>query len=76
LANDSPPLKTSSQNNTNANITNTNMPAPNITTKDLTFAFPDGTSGLQNVSLTLPAGSRNLLIGGKHILPPHHKQSN
>jgi CCR4-NOT complex subunit CAF16 len=50
------------------------MPAPNI--KDLTFAFPDGTSGLQNVSLTLPAGSRNLLIGGKHILPPHHKQSN
>jgi len=39
------------------------MPAPNITTKDLTFAFPDGTSGLQNVSLTLPAGSRNLLIG-------------
>ena len=45
------------------------MPAPNITTKDLTFAFPDGTSGLQNVSLTLPAGSRNLLIGGKPHLP-------
>jgi CCR4-NOT complex subunit CAF16 len=46
------------------------MPAPNITTKDLTFAFPDGTSGLQNVNLTLPAGSRNLLIGGKHPTPP------
>jgi CCR4-NOT complex subunit CAF16 len=46
------------------------MPAPKITTKELTFAFPDGTSGLQNVSLELPAGSRNLLIGGKHALPP------
>lgn len=48
------------------------MPAPNITTKDLTFAFPDGTSGLQNVSLTLPAGSRNLLIGGKPHLTPQN----
>lgn len=42
------------------------MPAPTITTKDLTFAFPDGSSGLENVSLELPAGSRNLLIGGKN----------
>ncbi|KAM0722421.1 hypothetical protein Q7P37_001862 [Cladosporium fusiforme] len=39
------------------------MPAPTIATKELTFAFPDGTTGLQNISLDLPAGSRNLLIG-------------
>ena len=41
------------------------MVAPTISTKDLTFAFPDGTSGLEHVTLDLPAGSRNLLIGGK-----------
>lgn len=52
------------------------MPTPNITTKDLTFAFPDGTSGLQNVSLELPAGSRNLLIGGKQRLPTLPKPKN
>lgn len=45
------------------------MPQPTITTNDLTFSFPDGTSGLEHVSLELPAGSRNLLIGGKHRLP-------
>ena len=45
------------------------MPTPNITTKDLTFAFPDGTSGLEHVTLDLPAGSRNLLIGGKKMEP-------
>lgn len=49
------------------------MPAPTITTKDLTFAFPDGTSGLENVSLDLPAGSRNLLIGGKLPLIASHR---
>jgi hypothetical protein len=43
------------------------MVAPSISTKALTFAFPDGTSGLENVCLDLPAGSRNLLIGGKLI---------
>jgi ABC-type uncharacterized transport system fused permease/ATPase subunit len=40
-------------------------PSPNITVTNLTFAFPDGTTGLQNISLDLPAGSRTLLIGGK-----------
>jgi hypothetical protein len=55
------------------------MVAPTISTKNLTFAFPDGTSGLENVNLTLPAGSRNLLIGGKApdspSLPNTHAKS-
>lgn len=38
---------------------------PYIQVKDLTFAFPDGTTGLQHISLSLPAASRTLLIGGK-----------
>ncbi|GAB7363950.1 hypothetical protein MBLNU230_g4512t1 [Neophaeotheca triangularis] len=38
-------------------------PPPTIQTRQLTFAFPDGSTGLQNVSLDLPAGSRTLLIG-------------
>lgn len=37
---------------------------PSIETKGLTFAFPDGSSGLQNVTLDVPPGSRTLLIGG------------
>ena len=45
------------------------MVAPTIATKDLTFAFPDGSSGLEHVTLDLPAGSRNLLIGGKKMEP-------
>jgi hypothetical protein len=49
------------------NLSSPNMVAPNISTKDLTFAFPDGTSGLEHVTLDLPAGSRNLLIGGKDL---------
>ncbi|KAF1345754.1 ABC transporter domain-containing protein [Delphinella strobiligena] len=36
---------------------------PSIETKGLTFAFPDGSSGLQNVTLDVPPGSRTLLIG-------------
>ena len=39
--------------------------APYIDVKDLSYAFPDGSSGLQHVILNLPAGSRTLLIGGK-----------
>lgn len=41
------------------------MPSPTIATNGLTFAFPDGTTGLTDISIDLPAGSRNLLIGGK-----------
>jgi hypothetical protein len=48
-------------------IITANMVAPTIATKDLTFAFPDGSSGLEHVSLDLPAGSRTLLIGGKEM---------
>lgn len=43
-------------------------PAPTIGVKDLTFAFPDGSTGLKNISLDLPAGSRTLLIGGKSFV--------
>ncbi|KAF2168224.1 hypothetical protein M409DRAFT_36440 [Zasmidium cellare ATCC 36951] len=38
-------------------------PPPTIKVQNLSYAFPDGSSGLQNVSLDLPAGARCLLIG-------------
>lgn len=38
---------------------------PTVETKSLTFAFPDGSSGLREVTLDLPASSRTLLIGGE-----------
>src|ERR1700722_661586 len=37
--------------------------APSITVTNLTFAFPDHSLGLRNVSLDLPPSSRTLLIG-------------
>ncbi|KAL8680560.1 MAG: hypothetical protein Q9224_000588 [Gallowayella concinna] len=37
--------------------------APSIDVKSLSYAFPDGSSGLKNVILNLPPGSRTLLIG-------------
>ncbi|KAF2462175.1 putative ABC transporter [Lineolata rhizophorae] len=37
--------------------------APSISVKNLSYAFSDGTTGLHNVALDLPPGSRNLLIG-------------
>lgn len=39
-------------------------PAPKVDVNNLTFAFPDGSTGLQKVALELPANSRTLLIGG------------
>lgn len=45
-------------------------PAPSIGVNDLTFAFPDGSTGLKNISLDLPPGSRTLLIGGKSFPVP------
>ncbi|GAM90626.1 hypothetical protein ANO11243_086710 [Dothideomycetidae sp. 11243] len=36
---------------------------PSIQVKNLTFKFPDGTNGLKDINLDLPAGSRTLLIG-------------
>lgn len=38
--------------------------APSIDVKSLSYAFPDGSSGLRDVFLDLPPGSRTLLIGG------------
>ena len=37
--------------------------APSIDVKSLSYAFADGNSGLTDVILSLPAGSRTLLIG-------------
>ncbi|MCJ1367718.1 CCR4-NOT regulatory complex component [Acarospora aff. strigata] len=37
--------------------------APSIEVKGLNYAFPDGSSGLRDVILDLPPGSRTLLIG-------------
>jgi hypothetical protein len=44
---------------------------PSIETKSLSYAFPDGSSGLKDVTLDLPPGSRALLIGGIYINHPH-----
>lgn len=37
---------------------------PSIEVKSLSYAFQDGSSGLKDVQLELPAHSRTLLIGG------------
>ncbi|KAL2815879.1 P-loop containing nucleoside triphosphate hydrolase protein [Aspergillus granulosus] len=37
--------------------------SPNIKSQNLSYKFPDGSSGLTDVNLELPAGSRTLLIG-------------
>lgn len=42
--------------------------APSIDVKSLSYAFPDGSSGLKDVFLNLPPGSRTLLIGGEWLL--------
>lgn len=42
--------------------------APSIDICSLSYAFPDGSSGLHNVNISLPPGSRTLLIGGKSFL--------
>jgi hypothetical protein len=40
--------------------------APSIDVKSLSYLFPDGSSGLKDVFLDLPPGSRTLLIGGEY----------
>ncbi len=42
--------------------------APSIEVQGLSYAFPDGSSGLRDVILDLPPGSRTLLIGGNRPL--------
>lgn len=44
--------------------TNNKELAPSIDVKNLSYLFPDGSSGLKEVFLQLPPGSRTLLIGG------------
>lgn len=46
-----------------ANPTSTPDTTPHILVRSLSYAFPDGTTGLKNISLSLPAASRTLLIG-------------
>ncbi len=43
--------------------TNGTTPSPDINVEGLSYKFPDGSLGLQNINLDLPAGSRTLLIG-------------
>jgi hypothetical protein len=45
--------------------------APSIDVKSLSYLFPDGSSGLKDVFLDLPPGSRTLLIGGEDHTLPH-----
>ncbi|KAL9040016.1 MAG: hypothetical protein Q9214_004646 [Letrouitia sp. 1 TL-2023] len=59
-------------------------PPPSINVTSLSYAFPNGSTGLHNISFTLPPGSRTLLIGangagkttllrllsGKRLSPP------
>lgn len=44
--------------------------APSIDVQKLSYAFPDGSSGLKEVFLNLPPGSRTLLIGGDYSCTP------
>ena len=50
--------------------------APSIDVEQLSYAFPDGSSGLQDVVLNLPPGSRTLLIGGNRAFmsPENHTE--
>lgn len=38
---------------------------PDIQVQNLSYKFKDGSDGLQDVGMSLPAGSRTLLIGGQ-----------
>ncbi|EYE97267.1 putative ABC transporter [Aspergillus ruber CBS 135680] len=42
---------------------NPNQKEPSITVQNLSYKFQDGSSGLNNLNLDLPPGSRTLLIG-------------
>lgn len=38
---------------------------PSIEVNNLNYSYPDGSGGLRDVEISLPSGSRTLLIGGK-----------
>lgn len=40
---------------------------PDIEINGLSYSFPDGSTGLHDVRLSLPAHSRTLLIGGMYL---------
>lgn len=61
-------LRLLKQRTTQASVNMPAQPPPSIKVNNLSYAFPDGSTGLQNVSIDLPAGARCLLIGGKHLL--------
>ncbi|EXJ62679.1 ATPase [Cladophialophora yegresii CBS 114405] len=44
-------------------VANGTSPEPDIVVRGLSYKFPDGSLGLQDITLDLPAGSRTLLIG-------------
>jgi len=50
--------------------------APSIDVKSLSYLFPDGSSGLKDVFLDLPPGSRTLLIGGMYSIKNLHAHPN
>ena len=43
----------------------------NIRVQALSYAFPNGKAGLEDVTLSLPEGSRTLLGGGWFLRPSH-----
>lgn len=47
--------------------------SPSIEVHGLSYKFQDGSEGLKDIELSLPVGSRTLLIGGKrhYFLPLH-----
>ncbi|KAI9793619.1 MAG: CCR4-NOT regulatory complex component [Piccolia ochrophora] len=47
----------------NANASSPEECGPSVSVSHLSYAFPDGSAGLGDVSLDLPANSRTLLIG-------------
>lgn len=48
-----------------------NARQPSIEVNGLSYNFPDGSPGLKDVTLSLPPGSRTLLIGGIYMLILH-----
>ncbi|PTU18691.1 hypothetical protein P175DRAFT_0463541 [Aspergillus ochraceoroseus IBT 24754] len=44
-------------------MSDSDSPAPSIQVQDLSYRFQDGSLGLTNVNIDLPAGSRTLFIG-------------
>lgn len=52
---------------------------PSINVQNLSYKFQDGSEGLEDVLLSLPPGSRTLLIGGRtaysNEYPPAQRNS-